>query len=712
MIEEGFVLGDGEGTAPRRTSPLLRPWDDLDIKDRKHLRDKAALGILALERIGCSVNRFAEDGAMDVLTKSVLAVDLAKKRYEDLQIDGNNAGVPFVDADPRERSRMIEEARELLEAVDAVGAGVKIDGRTEDVRRLELYYAWARDSVGKENAVQAAVNYGISRGTSFDDINVFIDVVNRNEGCEVAHCNPVEVALSEYMVAKSAYGLSFKGGEYENIVTAMPSCLSYPFNAKTQQAKLGPFLEKELEAVRAATRTMASRIAEIGHDQVRAIATTKAIEGDTDTRRENERQLLGYDLGLKSAYDRFITTETRYAASMEAERKYMEAPAMRRLFMRKPDAEVTEVQRVEAKKNLESVLADRIAMDGNKSLRRIDFDDASSVKTTVRANNFLAGDPTVELELTIYDGHTAWHQGYAISKEGRISEFPIAPHLRDITVEQRYLAADRRPEMIQAQYSFDKVADMVRCAALEPYRLESEKEKELAMDTAAFRKQVENEAGKLKEERLQGGDILDKVMARKTEQEPEISDELLTAYVEDRATADERKAVEKALEGDPQLRETLDVIRKADGINKEAPETHGSETKEAPEKEVDHPEIYTHLPGEITPRDYDMLIAYGVSSKDIKRLGIDKKVSINQDVFVREKRPWDTTPPATRSVYINLSLTSDNRVKVSDPISGKDLGEAWQVLSSGKNLNFLQIHKDAEINRNNEQHVTTTVKLK
>ena len=125
------------------------------------------------------------------------------------------------------------------------------------------------------------------------------------------------------------------------------------------------------------------------------------------------------------------------------------------------------------------------------------------------------------------------------------------------------------------------------------------------------------------------------------------------------------------------------------------------EKEKAPDFVIDeeegHPEIQTHLSGEITQRDYDMLIAYGFSGKDIENLGIEKRVNINADIFTCEKQPWDSRDPNLRSVCITLSLTADNKVIVSDPVSGKEIGDAWKVLSSGQNLNFLQIHKEAEL---------------
>ena len=701
MVSDGYVLGDGG----RKTSPLLRPWEDLDVKDRRYYRDRATLSILALENLGCSVNEASGDERMDNLLGDILASDLAKKRYESLPSVRGGEKIPFDAIGPDERERLVAEARGLLSAIAAAGGVVTNDGRTAEVRRLELFYGWAKDSVGIENAVGMAVNYGLSRGTSFDDINVFVDVINRNEGCNVAHYTPEDVTLREYAVAENAFGLSFQGKGLEGA------------DSKASRVDLESFLEKEAEAFEAATGTMASRIAEIGHDRVRGLVTDKAVMGIGGTLREQERLLLGYDLGLKVAYDRYIATEKRYAASLEAEARYRDTPALGRLFMRKPKPEVTEAERSQVKKNLEAVLADRIAMDGNKSLARVDFGDGTSVKTSVRANNFQAGNPSVELELTIYDGNTGWHQGYSISGEGRVREFPISPHLREITVEQRYLASDRRPEMIQAQYRFDKVADMVRCAAMEKYRLDNVSHKEVAMDVKSFRQRIEEEAMRLKQERLLGGDVLDKVMAREAGEE--ISDELMTAYIENKATPAERKKVEAALERDPALRETMAIIERVDGnmINGNA-ESPGQKTGKAPDfvvdEEEDRHEIYTHLPGEITPRDYDMLIAYGFSGKDIRRLGVEKRVNVNADIFTCEKQPWDSRDPNPRSVFINLSLTADSRVMVSDPISGREIGEAWKVLSSGQNLNFLQIHKEAELKagKNLQRDNTSSLGLK
>lgn len=691
------------------SSPLLRPWENLEIKDRRHYRDRAALSILELENLGCSVNRISGNERMDTLLENILAVELAKKRYEDLQI-ARGGKISFDAVDPDERERLIAEARGLLSAIVSAGGVVKNDGRTAEIRRLELFYDWAKDSVGSENAVGMAIDYGFSRGTSFVDINVFIDVINRNEELKIAHFTPEDIALREYTAAVNAFGLSFQGKGYEFTKTQLPSGLKEPFAGKTSQVKLESFLQKEPEAFGAATGTIVSRIAAIGHDQVRSIVTDKAIQGIAGTLREQERLLLGYDLGLKAAYDRYITTEERYAASLEAETRYRETPAVGRLFMRKPKPGVTEAERSQAKKNLEAVLADRIAIDGNKSLARVDFGDATSVKTSVRANNFLTGNPTVELQLTIYDGNTGWHQGYAISKEGHVREFPIDPYLREITVEQRYLASDRRKEILQAQFRFEKVLDMVRCAAMEKYRLITHSREDVTMDADSFRQQIEGAAMRLKQDRLLNGDILDRVMNR--EAEGEISDELLTAYIENKATPAERERVEAALERDPVLRKTMDVLEMID-------ETRSATDKEkGPDFVIDeeehHSEEYTHSLGKITPHDYDMLVAYGFRTDDIKTLDAEKHVSVCTDIFTCEKQSWDSRDPNSRFVFINLSLTADNKVMVSDPISGREIGEAGKVLSSGQNLNCFQIHNEAKLKagKNIQRDNTSSLGLK
>lgn len=632
MIDEGYVLGEGGG----RTSPLLRPWEDLGAGDRRRLTDKAALGILELGKIGCQVGRAAEDEPMDAYLMDVLATDLARKRYGDVH-GGADGDASFDTADPAERERLVAEARELLSAVEDAGVGVRNDGRTEDVRRMELYFEWAKDVTGAADAAGLAVNYGLSRGASFDDVNVFIDAVNRNEGCSIGHYVPEDVAAREYAVAADAYALNFR-----------TEALRVGTSAESSQVTFATFLENEPEAVRSAEEVMASRIAEIGNGRVRSLVTEKAVGNAEALRREMERRILGYDLGVKAAFDRFVVAEQRYAVFTEASAVYAAAPALRRLFMRQPQDGGAAAERGEAKGNLEAVLADRIAVDGNKSLRRIDFGDGTSVKTSVRAIGSRGVVPTVELELTIYDGNVAWHQGRAISADGTARDIPIEPRFREITVEQRYLADDRRPEMIQAQHRFDQVAGMVLRAAMGPRRLLQEPAVTASMDPESFRRRVEEEAGRLREERLRGGDILDEVLGR-----------------------------------DPRTGEAVDFVHLID---------------ELVEDEGDHP-IYTHLPGEITPRDYDMLIAYGFSGKDIRRLGVEKRATVNADIFDREKQPWDARDPNPRSVYVNLTLTPDSRILVSDPIGGRTLGEAWKVLSSGQSLNFLQIHKDAEMGR-------------
>ena len=676
-VAQGWVLGP-EGP---ESSPMLRAWRDLSEEQREMRRETMDRTLQHIEKQGYELAPTegrtvggVSQCRIEAHMRSVLLESLAKEEHDTIQslvVSPEREDVDFDDLPKSVREEFLSEADFRLRGVEGGGLTVEWDGRTQGQRNIEEYFNALGGETDPHLYAPLTVNRALKEGLAYGDINAFISYANTTYGLtmpQVSKDRELEKLRPQIRnIYEKAFVEEMKDAPKKRDLPLpeMANAEMARMNFKTKQMDEVTFQNIEATAMAKARTEAGQRLAKIADAELRKEAVGVVRDVQAEWRRDAQRSALGYDLMTKHFYDRYHNLEAKQQAYDKNMRFYASLQPLRRLVTRAPRQTVTQQDLSEARKNLRDELERQYGLPG-KGFKRYDFYDGTSVCLSMKAVG-----PYQHVDITFFDGSTGWHQGFVIGQDGSMKPKSIGYPESEITVEgRRKLNGSKSEEVLAAYERFDEMVDALRCAALEPEHRQDQRVDIGSTDWHAF---------------SQGVEIASREEAEKKSRETAISDELMTAYIEGTATQQERERVETALLRDPELREILDVIHKVDAAmsrgENDAPSHKDAKKNYVIDEENGEklPEIHPNLPGDITARDYNMLVAWGFNEKDIRRLGIEKTVTVTTQIYDREKTRFDYKDPGLQDVNIRLDLSA-GAILVSDPTSGTILGEASRVL--------------------------------